>query len=130
MFKIDLLNGAGLPPRSHPLMIAVGTAAFVAIAVAAAFDGVHAYGLTRQIAGEQRSIAMYDRNIADLAQVAKTLEAEDKRTKLIEAGSKEKDVLLVTHRSWSPLLTSLMNSAPKGLTISEIVAKREEKKNI
>lgn len=43
---------------------------------------------------------------------------------------KEKDQLLATHRSWSPLLTTLMNSAPPGLTISEIVAKREEKKNV
>lgn len=80
MFKIDLLNGVGLPPRSHPLTIAAGTVAFVIIAVVAAFDAVHAYGLTRQIAGQQRAIATYDRQIAELGDVAKTLEAADKRT--------------------------------------------------
>ncbi len=129
MFRIDLLNGAGLPPRSHPLVIAAGTLAFVIVAIAAAFDAVHAYDLSRQIAAQQRSVATYDREIARLADVAQALEAADKRTKDIDAGLKEKDQMLATHRTWSPLLTTLMNSAPRGLTISEIVAKREERKN-
>jgi hypothetical protein len=129
MFKIDLLNGAGLPPRSHPLMTTVVTLAFVAIGVAAALDGVHVYDVTHQTGSCQQSIAMYDRQIAGLADVAKALDITDKRTREINAGLKETDQILGTHRAWSPLLLTLMNSATNGLTISEIVAKREEKKN-
>jgi hypothetical protein len=130
MFKIDLLNGAGLPPRSHPLLIAAGTLAFVVLAILAAFDGVHAYDVNRQIAGQQQSLLMYDRQIAGLADVAQMLAAAEKDAKDANDALKEKDLMLGTHRTWSPLLEALVKSAPQGLTISEIIAKREERKNV
>ena len=129
MFKIDLLNGAGLPPRSHPLLIAAATLACVVLGIVAAFDGVHVYDVGRQIASQKQSLAMYDRKITELADVAKTLEAGDKRASDIRAGLAEVTQLLGTHRTWSGPLEKLTNNA-KGLTISEIVAKREEKRNI
>ncbi len=128
MFKIDLLNGAGLPSRSHPLLIAGGTLAFVIVGIAAAFDIVHVYDVNRQTASQRQSMATYERQIATLADVARSLAAFEKHARDVNDILKEKDLMLVTHRTWSPLLATLMNSAPKGLTISEVVAKREEKK--
>jgi hypothetical protein len=128
MFKIDLLNGAALPPRSHPLLIAGGTLAFVIVGIAAAFDVVHVYAVNREIAGQQQSMATYEHQIAGLSDVAKLLASFEKHSRDVNDILKEKDLMLATHRTWSPLLATLMSSAPKGLTISEVVAKRDDKR--
>jgi Tfp pilus assembly protein PilN len=128
MFKIDLLNGAGLPPRSHPLRIAAQTLAFLAVAVAVAFDGVHSYDLTRQRAAQRQTLARYDRQIADLGGVAKMLETADKKSTQIKATMAEVTQVAGTHTAWSPILVALTAQTPNEVVLSEIVAKHEEQK--
>jgi hypothetical protein len=129
MFKIDLLNGAELPPRSRPLRIAAATLAFLALAVAATFDAVHVYGLRGELASRQQSLVSHDRQIAGLADVAKMLETADQRRSEIDASLAEVSQIIGTHSTWSPALVALAVNLPKGTTITEVLAKREEQKN-
>jgi hypothetical protein len=128
MFKIDLLNGKELPPRSHPLQIAAVSLVFLAVAVVAAFDAVHAYGLERELPSRRQALARYEHQIAGLAGVAKMLETADRRRTEITAGLAEAKQLAATHTAWSSLLVTLTDQTPKEVVISEILAKREKPK--
>ncbi len=129
MFRIDLLKGAGLPPRSHPLRIAAETLAFLAVAVAVGFDGVHSYDLARRLTGQRQTLARYDRQIADLSGVAKMLETADKQRTQITASLAEVAQVAGTHAAWSPILVTLTAQTPQEVAISEIVARHQESKS-
>ena len=103
--------------------------ACLALVAGAAWDGVFYYGLTREVAAQQQGLLRYERQMAGLADVAKMLEAADKRRNEIDAGLTEVSQVLALHRAWSPALAALAENAPKGIAISEVMAKREEKKN-
>jgi hypothetical protein len=86
------------------------------------------YGLRRDLAGRQQSLARYERQIADLGDVAKMLETTAKRQGEIDASLAEVSQLGATHAAWSPILVALTQVTPKEIVISEILAKREEAK--
>jgi len=129
MFRIDLFNGKELPPRSHPLRIAAGTLALLAVAVAAAFDGVHAYDLAGKLAGQRQALAQADRQVAGLADVAKMLATAEKRQTEIDATLAEVEQVAAGHAAWSPILVTLVERTPAELSLSEVLAKREESRN-
>jgi hypothetical protein len=128
MFKIDLLNGSERPPLSHPLRIAGITLAFMALAVGAVFDSTRLFSYYETTATEQRSLAYYEREIAQLADVAKSLDVAEKRRIQSNAGLAEVDKVLPIHAKWSDILVGLAEATPETVTIADLMAKREEQK--
>lgn len=126
MFTIDLLKGSGKPPRSHPLRVAAIAVAFVALAAAAALDATSFAQYQTATGIERRSSARYDQEIASLADVARTLEAAEKRRREIDASLMEVSRVLLTHAKWSGLLVALTGATPETITISDLMAGRKE----
>ncbi len=128
MFTIDLLLGAAKPPRSHPLRITGVALAFALVAIAFVLDDVYYYGINRQLTAEHQSLRRYEREIAGLADVAKILQAADKRRSEVNASLAEVKTALTAHTKWSDLLVTLSQSVPESLAIGDLMARREEVK--
>jgi Tfp pilus assembly protein PilN len=128
MFRIDLLKGSENPPRSHPLRIAGITLAFVALIAGAAWDGARFYDCHQAAATERQSAAYYDREIAQLADVAAMLDTAQKQRDRIRASLAEVDKVLPIHAKWSDVLVGLAEATPETVTIADLMAKREEQK--
>jgi Tfp pilus assembly protein PilN len=129
MFTIDLLLGTAKPPRSHPLRIAGVALAFALVALALVLDDVYYSSLNRQLAAEHRALQHYEREIAGLADVAKMLQAADKRRSEVNANLAEVTTALTTHTKWSDILVTLSQNIPESVTIADLIAKREEIKS-
>jgi len=129
MFTIDLLKGSERPPGNRPLQVAVVTVAFSVLAVGAVLDAVRYFACGRQIGAEQRAMAHYRREIAGMADVAGALQAAEQRRGRINASLSEVSAVLAYHTQWSSILVALSESAAKGITINDLMAKREEQKD-
>ena len=129
MFTIDLLKGSERPPGNRPLQVAVVTIAFSVLAVGAVLDAIHYFSCGRQIGAEQRALAHYQREIAGLTDVVTALKAADERRGQINASLAEVATVLGYHTKWTSILVALSESAPKGITINDLMAKREEQKD-
>ena len=126
MFTIDLLKGAGKPPESRPLWAAGATLAFMALAIAAAFDGLQYFRNGGLLDAQKRNLAYYSGEIHKLRSVAESLDAAEKRRGEIDAAIAEVNKALTHHAAWSPILAALAQNTPPELVIPDIMAKREE----
>ena len=128
MFTIDLLNGRGRPPRGHPLQVAAVTLAFVALTTLAVLDAICFFGYHGDSASEQRSLAYYNREIARMADIARTIETAEKDRNQMNAGLAEVSKLLSIHTQWSGILVGLTETVPETVKIVDLLVKREEVK--
>lgn len=126
MFTIDLLKDAGKPPRSHPLWVAGATLAFMALIVAGTLDGLRYFQDTGALATQRQTQVYYDKEIASLADVAKTLDAAAKHEAETNSSLDEVNKALAHHAVWSSVLDTVAQSTPSELVITNILAKREE----
>jgi len=126
MFTIDLLLGTAKPPRSHPLRIAGIALAFALVVIGMVLDDVYYYGINRQLGAEYRSLRHYEREIAGLADMAKMLQAADKRRSEVNASLAEVTTALTVHTQWSQVLVTLSKSVPESVTMADLMARREE----
>ncbi len=126
MFTIDLLKGMGKPPLSHPLRMAGVTVAFMLVAIAAALDVVRYTRDNGELTLQAQALRRYTEEVAKLNDVAKTLDAAEKRKAQVNAGLTEVNTALAVHAKWSPILVALTKSAAKEITIVDLMAKREE----
>ncbi len=126
MFTIDLLKGTGKPPESRPLWAAGAALAFMALAIAAALDGVQYYRDAGLMDAQKRNLDYYTGEIQKLGDVAESLNATDKRRTEINASTTEVNKVLSYHATWSPILAILAQNTPTDLVIPDIMAKREE----
>jgi hypothetical protein len=129
MFTIDLLKGSARPPGNRPLQVAVVTIAFSVLAVVAVLDAVRYFACGREISAEQRALAHYQREITALADVAGALQAAEQHRQEVNATLAEVSAVLAHHTKWTSVLVALSESAPKGITINDLMAKREEQKD-
>jgi hypothetical protein len=129
MFTIDLLKGSARPPGNRPLQVAVVTIAFSVLAVGAVFDAVYYFGYGREISAERRALAHYQREIGGLTDVANALQAAEQRRGQINASLAEVSTLLGYHTKWTSILLAISESAPQGMTINDVMAKREEQRD-
>jgi hypothetical protein len=126
MFTIDLLKGMGKPPLSHPLRMAGVTVAFALVAIAAALDVVRYSRDNIELGLQARSLRYYTEEVTKLSGVSKALDAAEKRKTQINAGLTEVNTALTIHAKWSPIVVALTQSTTKEITITELMAKREE----
>jgi hypothetical protein len=127
MFTIDLLKGAGKPPRSHPLRVAGLASAFMLLAVGAVLDGLQYYRDHSVLALQKRTLAYYEGEVEKLRDVAQTLGEVHTRQEQVSAVLAEVNKVLATHTTWSGVLLTLSQSASNDIVIPDIAAKREEK---
>ncbi len=128
MFTIDLLKGTEVPPGPHPVQIAAVTGAFCVLAVAVALDAVRYIDESNTLAAQEQSLNVYTEDLAQLADVAKMLETNEKRRREINADLAEVSGALACHTTWSPVLVALSGSASEAITVHDVLAKREEQK--
>jgi len=126
MFTIDLLKGEGKPPESRPLWAAGATLAFMALAIAAAFDALQYYRDGGLLDTQKRNLTYYSGEIQKMRNVAESLDATEKRRTEINAAMGEVNKALTYHAAWSPILAALAQNTPSDLLIPDIMAKREE----
>jgi len=126
MFTIDLLKGMGKPPLSHPVRMAGVTVAFALVAIAAALDVVRYSRDNIDLGLQARSLRRYTEEVAKLNDVAKALDATEKRKAQINASLAEVSKALTIHAKWSPIVVALSDSATKEIAITELMGKREE----
>jgi len=128
MFTIDLLKGTGKPPLSHPVRMAGVTVAFALVAIAAVLDVARYSRDNIDLGLQARSLRYYTEEVAKLSDVAKTLDAAEKRKSHINSALAEVNKALGLHTQWSPLLVALAAGVPDSIAIADLMAKREEAK--
>jgi hypothetical protein len=129
MFTIDLLKGSERPPGNRPLQVAVVTIAFSALAAGAVFDAIYYFGYGREIDAERRALAHYQQEIEGLTDVASSLQVAEQRRGQINTSLAEVSTLLGYHTKWTSILLAISESAPQGMTINDVMAKREEQRD-
>jgi hypothetical protein len=126
MFTIDLLKGAGKPPKSHPLWVAGVTLAFLALLVGGVLDAIGYYRDESLLATQKRTLAYYEQEIRQMKDVADMLAAAEKRRIEVDGTLAEVSKALAHHAVWSPVIETVARSTPEDLVITNILAKREE----
>ncbi len=125
MFTIDLLKGAGRPPRSRPSVVAGAALAFAAIGVGAILIGVQYVTLQWEAAVQGKTLACYDRQMSRLADIENMLEKNQQQRKELQPSLREVSQVLSTYSQWSPVLTSLSSSVPDDMIVTELKTKRQ-----
>jgi hypothetical protein len=125
MFTIDLLKGSGKPPRSHPLRITGLTLVFAALVGAGILDVLLFLSHQHETAAEDRAMAHYTREIADMADVAQELRTDASRCARINAALAEVGLVTATQTPWSPILMILTEKTPEAITIIDLLTERE-----
>jgi hypothetical protein len=126
MFTIDLLQGAGKPPQSHPFWVAGATLAFMALLIVTALDGIRYYRDDNVLATDSQALARYETQIRQMRDVAEQLDAAAKRRTAVNASLDEVTKVLANHTTWSPTIEAVARNTPPDILVTDITAKREE----
>jgi len=125
MFTIDLLGGAGRPPRSRPIVIAIITFVFIAFAAGTVLAAIQYLSLRSQIAAHRIILENHNQEIAQFSDIESMLTEVEQRRKNLTSKLQEVAKILPMHTQWSPVLASLIDSVPEAVNITELLAKRE-----
>jgi Tfp pilus assembly protein PilN len=124
MFKVDLLNGQGVPVRSGPQRIVVAAVAFgVPIVVAAVMVGAY---LSSHIAISitQHAMSKYELT-AELNQALQRQRRFDQDRNAVNSVLEEVSAAITRHTQWLPILETVVENIPPGVVLTRIEASQE-----
>ena len=131
MLTIDLLKGQGIPIKSRPEGVAVGTLTFaVPIIIAIVMFG---YYLTSSIdiSIKKQEIVRYETEIDKLSSAVKLQKSLNKQRNTIDNNLSEVASSINRYTQWSPILATLAENMPGSLVLTELdVKQRFEKRTV
>jgi Tfp pilus assembly protein PilN len=131
MFTIDLLKGQGIPARTKPEHIAVVAAACTVPAlIAMVMFGVY---LTRRvsISIQKQEIATYEAKAEKLVGALEMQKTFEQEKALINTCLAEVASSIDKHAQWSPVVTTLVESMPDSMVLTNLeVKQRPEKRKV
>ena len=126
MIEIDLLKGGGLPAKSKPGLVALGSLPFLLPLVGAvALAGLYRSDRVLLQSADQKA-AMCSRRIEDQASTQAYVEAVQAEQEASSVLMGETAALVGRHLQFSPVLMALIESVPDGVTLLRFQVIRRE----
>lgn len=122
MFTIDLLKGRGIPVKSRPEGIAIGTVTFAVPTIIAIVVLGSYLKNTVAISIRKQEIANYETKIGELSDAVKLKESFEKEKNLISSCLSEVSTSIGRHTQWSPVLVMLVKNIPDSVVLAELQA--------
>ena len=130
MYEIDLFNGRNLPQRSRPVSAAAAALLLVVPATAGFFIFGSYYEHSVALENGLRRAEALEQKLEDLRDVQRFQEEMTASRRGLEDRLGEISQVLAGHPSWSPVLLTLAQSVPAGITISKLELDRAKIKGI
>ncbi len=126
MIEIDLLQGGGLPAKSKPGVVALGTLPFlVPLVVALAVVGMYRSDKLVLDAVEQQ-VAVREGQIASYSSSQAYIEGVERERRASGEVLVETSTLVGRHMAFSPVVLALTESVPSGVSVDRIEVFRRE----
>jgi Tfp pilus assembly protein PilN len=123
MFTIDLLKGQGIPIRSRPENIAVGSVTFaVPVIIAIVMFGFYLSDRV-VISVQKRGIVSYEANINKLSDAAELQKSFEREKNAINGCLSDVSSAIGKHTQWSDILVTLVRNMPDSMVLTRLEAK-------
>lgn len=124
MFTIDLLKGQGVPAKSRPRNIAIGTAAVVVpIIIATAMFGFY-FRNKVTISIKKNAITNFKTKIAGMSDVIEYQKSFEEQKTIYNNCLSEVSSNLDRHVQWSPVLVTLVKNMPESVVLTSLDVKQ------
>lgn len=131
IFKIDLLKGEGIPPKSGPTGIIIAAiTAFVPVIIAMTLLGQHLHNKVTMKVKQQDIIKLESRSekLSDAVEMQKSLEREKI---FYNACLSDVKTSIEKYNQWSPVLMTIVENIPSSVVLTDLLVEQDSvEKNV
>lgn len=125
VFKIDLLKGKGIPPKSGPTgIVIVAITAFIPVVIAMTLLGQHLHNKVTMKIKQQDIIKLEARTekLSDAVEIQKSLEKEKV---FYNACLSDVKTSIEKYTQWSPVLMTIVKNMPASVVLTDLLVEQD-----